>query len=363
MKNRCTFAATVINNGGLLCLFVAGIFYALPSHSDTATLRIQGSDTPARSVNAPAAVVVVTVSGKGRNRFLYSADNKLRTGMTAYNNERLNGDSVPPSNRQAHDTGDNLTYYFDDAHPVRVTLIDGQPWFACIDVCRSLGLVNNRDAISLLDDDEHRVSVIPTPGPVARQRLICVSESGLYALIFKSRKPGAKKFRKWVTSDVLPSIRKNGEYRMRTAEERRVAVKVARSTMVKDLQGALDYSRTNYRLLSEAYMRLSDENKKLREFKKNAEAAGPVVDPAIDQRAYYDLVADNVGLRGESLELTQERDDLRRRFETECDAKNRAYYFILAAGHFDEYATFCKTESDPAAAAAKRLIAETKKRL
>lgn len=337
MKNNRTFAATVINNGGLLCLFVAGVFYALPSHSDTATLRIQGSDTPARSVNAPAAVVVVTVSGKGRNRFLYSADNKLRTGMTAYNNERLNGDFTPSSNRQAHDTGDNLTYYFDDAHPVRVALIDGQPWFAGIDVCRSLGIVNNRDAISLLDDDEHRVSVIPTPGPVARQRLICVSESGLYALIFKSRKPEAKKFRKWVTSEVLPSIRKNGEYRMRTAEERRVAVKVARSTMVKDLQEALDYSRTNYRLLSEAYMRLSNENKGLR-----AAAASPAVTP----EDYADLVADNIGLRGELLEAMKGYEAMQRKFEVEKTAKNRAYYFILDAGHFNEYAAYCKTESE-----------------
>lgn len=258
MRNRCIFAATVINNGGLLCLFVAGIFYALPSHSDTATLRIQGSDTPARSVNAPAAVVVVTVSGKGRNRFLYSADNKLRTGMTAYNNERLNGDFTPSSNRQAHDTGDNLTYYFDDAHPVRVTMIDGQPWFAATDVCRSLEHTNSRKAVASLDDDERRVSLMVTPGPVARQRLICVSESGLYALIFKSRKPEAKKFRKWVTSEVLPSIRKNGEYRMRTAEERRVAVKVARSTRVKELEEELRILHERYDYLSRSYMRLSE---------------------------------------------------------------------------------------------------------
>lgn len=333
MRNRCIFAATVINNGGLLCLFVAGIFYALPSHSDTATLRIQGSDTPARSVNAPAAVVVVTVSGKGRNRFLYSADNKLRTGMTAYNNERLNGDFTPSSNRQAHDTGDNLTYYFDDAHPVRVTMIDGQPWFAGIDVCRSLGIVNNRDAISLLDDDEHRVSVIPTPGPVARQRLICVSESGLYALIFKSRKPEAKKFRKWVTSEVLPSIRKNGEYRMRTAEERRVAVKVARSTRVKELEEELRILHERYDYLSRSYMRLSEQNRK-------------PASAAITPEDYADLVADNIGLRSQLLEAMKEYEAMQRKFEVEKTAKNRAYYFILDAGHFNEYAAYCKTESE-----------------
>lgn len=78
------------------------------------------------------------------------------------------------------------------------------------DVCQVLGISNNRDAVSRLDDDEKATSALPTQFGVKDMWL--VSESGLYSLIFQSRKAEAKKFRKWVTSEVLPSIRKKGYY-------------------------------------------------------------------------------------------------------------------------------------------------------
>ena len=80
------FVATVIDNGGLSACIVAGIFYAL-------SLHIRGFDTPVWSVNAPTAVVKVTVSGKGRNRFLFPAD-KHFTGMTAFDKKCLNGKGI-----------------------------------------------------------------------------------------------------------------------------------------------------------------------------------------------------------------------------------------------------------------------------
>lgn len=89
-------------------------------------------------------------------------------------------------------------------------LIENVPWFIGNEVCDILGIANSRDAIGRLDDDEKRMSVIPTPS--GKQNTNLVNESGLYSLIFQSRKPEAKSFRKWVTAEVLPSIRQTGRY-------------------------------------------------------------------------------------------------------------------------------------------------------
>lgn len=96
------------------------------------------------------------------------------------------------------------------ANEVRVVVIDDQPWFAANDVCNILDIKNQRDAISGLDDDEKGVATTDTLG--GRQEINIINESGLYSLIFRSRKSEAKRFKKWVTSEVLPSIRKTGSY-------------------------------------------------------------------------------------------------------------------------------------------------------
>lgn len=88
--------------------------------------------------------------------------------------------------------------------------IDGEPWFVAADVCAMLDIKNVSDAVSSLDDDEKLVSVIPRAGQNRSTNLI--NESGLYNLIFKSKKPSAKEFRKWVTKEVIPSIRKTGSF-------------------------------------------------------------------------------------------------------------------------------------------------------
>lgn len=93
----------------------------------------------------------------------------------------------------------------------RYLTIKNEPWFVAKDVCEMLGIGKYRDAISTLDDDEKGCPVIvDTPG--GPQEMATVNESGLYHLIFQSRKPEAKQFRKWVTSEVLPSIRRFGYY-------------------------------------------------------------------------------------------------------------------------------------------------------
>ena len=93
---------------------------------------------------------------------------------------------------------------------VRVVLRDDAPWFVAADVCAALSIENNRDAMSRLDDDEKGVGSIDTLG--GSQVMTIVSESGLYSLVLGSRKPEAKPFKKWVTSEVLPAIRKSGRY-------------------------------------------------------------------------------------------------------------------------------------------------------
>lgn len=93
---------------------------------------------------------------------------------------------------------------------VRVVMQDGEPWFVAKDVCDCLDLGNPRTSIALLDEDEKGVHTMDTPGGV--QEMSIISEPGLYSLILRSRKPEAKAFKRWVTHDILPSIRKAGGY-------------------------------------------------------------------------------------------------------------------------------------------------------
>lgn len=103
---------------------------------------------------------------------------------------------------------------------VRAKLDDqGDPWFVAKDVCKVLGISNSRDAISDLDEDEKAdVGITDTSSSgVSQRRLVnFISESGLYSLIFRSRKEEAQPFRRWVTKEVLPSIRRTGAYRKLT---------------------------------------------------------------------------------------------------------------------------------------------------
>ena len=90
---------------------------------------------------------------------------------------------------------------------IRTIVSNGQPMFCLADVCKALELTNSRVVADRLDEDERRKLDLPRQGETW-----FVTESGLYAVILRSDKPNAKKFRKWVTSEVLPSIRKHGMY-------------------------------------------------------------------------------------------------------------------------------------------------------
>lgn len=93
---------------------------------------------------------------------------------------------------------------------VRTVELNGEPWFVLKDVCGILSIGNAADVYARLDEDEKGVGQVDTLGGL--QRMSIISESGLYNVILRSDKPEAKPFRKWVTSEVLPSIRKHGAY-------------------------------------------------------------------------------------------------------------------------------------------------------
>lgn len=93
---------------------------------------------------------------------------------------------------------------------VRVVDVDGEPWFAGKDVCSALGIKDHHQALEKLDDDERGGCSVPTP--MGNQNMIIISEAGVYRLVFRSTKPEAERFKRWLAHDVLPAIRKTGSY-------------------------------------------------------------------------------------------------------------------------------------------------------
>lgn len=102
------------------------------------------------------------------------------------------------------------TFQSPDGRPLRSIVRDGVPWFVAADVCAALGLVNLHSSLALLDEDEKGLHTVDTPG--GQQAMTAVTEAGLYSLILRSRKAEAKTFKRWVTHDVLPAIRRTGVY-------------------------------------------------------------------------------------------------------------------------------------------------------
>lgn len=101
-------------------------------------------------------------------------------------------------------------FHSDQFGQVRTVQKDGQPWFVAADVCRALEVGNSRQALSRLDADEKGVISTDTPG--GEQKMSIVNEPGLYTLVLGSRKPEARAFKRWITHEVIPSIRRSGGY-------------------------------------------------------------------------------------------------------------------------------------------------------
>lgn len=105
-------------------------------------------------------------------------------------------------------------FEYKNDRPFHIIDREGEPWFVLSDVCRELQINNSRQAATRLDEDEKDVITNDTLG--GSQTMMIINESGLYSLILTSRKPEAKIFKKWVTKQVLPSIRKTGFYGTKT---------------------------------------------------------------------------------------------------------------------------------------------------
>ncbi len=137
---------------------------------------------------------------------------------------------------------------------------DGEILWVAVDVCKTLGLKNHRDAVSRLDEDEKDyVGITDAIGRI-RQTLV-VNESGLYHLIFMSRKSEAKKFRKWVTSEVLPSIRKTGIYS--------VAKKYVETNQCVDLYEEFDNGEFEVTSFNNATIEYDEKGKMIRVLDEN----------------------------------------------------------------------------------------------
>ena len=103
-----------------------------------------------------------------------------------------------------------ITFQFESKEVMVIKDDNSELQFIAIDICRILDIKNVSQALNNLDDDERLIYKIHISGQM--RDVLCVTESGLYALILRSTKPNAKKFRKWITSEVLPQIRKTGKY-------------------------------------------------------------------------------------------------------------------------------------------------------
>ena len=107
---------------------------------------------------------------------------------------------------------------------VRAIMKDGEPWFVAADVCKALEVGNPSQALTRLDDDEKFTTIISNDGAASGiSSLAFVNEPGLYTLVLGSRKREAKSFKRWVTHEVIPSIRKHGMYATPTTIEQMIA--------------------------------------------------------------------------------------------------------------------------------------------
>jgi prophage antirepressor-like protein len=168
---------------------------------------------------------------------------------------------VPPTKAMATipPTAGLRTFSFGSAL-IRTVMVDGEPWWVATDVCTVLGVINSTQAVERLDADERSMFNI------GRQGNACIiNESGLYSLVLGSRKPDAKAFKKWITSEVLPAIRKTGSY---------------------STQSVIQAPRT----LSEALRLALDLEEQRADLETKVQAQQPAV-------AWHDKVAGSIGLQ------------------------------------------------------------------
>ena len=171
---------------------------------------------------------------------------------------------------------------------VRTVVIEGEPMFCLADVCKALELVNSRVVADRLDEDERRKLDLPRQGETW-----FVTESGLYAVILRSDKPAAKKFRKWVTSEVLPSIRKTGSYNkpLTTAEQIKLLAQgnTELGQRVEDVEKRIDTFETELPLLAVDCDRITNAVKARGTHFLGGLNSNAYHDKSLRQRTYSDI--------------------------------------------------------------------------
>jgi len=203
MKIICNFAVLKLMKGGFVRLLVAGFFIAcvLQIYGVTSVVNCNGTPTAFQGFKQRESNAVFLLHQQAN----YFQMLKTETNLFA-------GDNSIPMRTTYNGTKsvNSQTFSFNYNNDVQVVTINDEPWFVAADVCRSLELDNVTNALLPLDDDEKLPLILLRAGQ--QRRVNVISESGLYALMVRSNKPNAKPFRKWVTSEVLPSIRKTGQY-------------------------------------------------------------------------------------------------------------------------------------------------------
>lgn len=151
---------------------------------------------------------------------------------------------------------------------IRVVEINSEPWFVAADVCRALELTDTSKSVGRLESDEKGTNLIRTPG--GEQNLLVVSEPGLYSLIMSSRKPEAKAFKRWITHEVIPSIRKHGGYLAISEKDDDMAI--------------------FYRALHLAEQRMKEREERLKEQAELIEAQAEMIDAYKPKVEYCDTI-------------------------------------------------------------------------
>jgi len=142
-----------------------------------------------------------------------------------------------------------------EGHRIRVVMINDEPWWVAKDVCEALQIANSRDAVSRLDEDEKNTVAI-TDGNRGNPNTTIINEAGLYQLTFTSRVDTAKRFRRWLAHEVLPSIRKTGEYK--TPERRQECEIAAKQVAVMEMKARTEQAKLLVDAVHRLEHRLSD---------------------------------------------------------------------------------------------------------
>ncbi|QKQ76362.1 BRO family protein [Nostoc sp. TCL240-02] len=167
----------------------------------------------------------------------------------------------------------NLSIFSFETHDIRFVGTAIDPWWVAADICKALEITNPSTAISKLDDDEKTrdITLNDVSGKFAStraQKVWCVNEPGLYALVLTSRKPSTKRFKKWLTSEVIPAIRRTGSYsipnnahvRTSTTFDKKVAELMKRKELLSE---RIDATTKSLKSLQEQYDSLEQEYSRL----------------------------------------------------------------------------------------------------